>query len=150
MLFRSYTFNIPAQEGLILTYSFIGMEKKTVKYTGKKTINVTLNSSTSTEIDEVVVTGYQNIQRRDIVGSITSIKAKDIIMPSFTTIDQMLQGRVAGMVVTNTSSRVGTAPKTQIRGTSTLQGNRDPLWVVDRSEERRVGKECRSRWSPYH
>ena len=52
-------------------------------------------------------------------------------MPSFTTIDQMLQGRVAGMVVTNTSSRVGTAPKIQIRGTSTLQGNRDPLWVVD-------------------
>ena len=106
-----YTFNIPAQEGLILTYSFIGMEKKTVKYTGKKTINVTLNSSTSTEIDEVVVTGYQNIQRRDIVGSITSIKAKDIIMPSFTTIDQMLQGRVAGMVVTNTSSRVGLPPR---------------------------------------
>ena len=43
----------------------------------------------------------------------------------------MLQGRVAGMVVTNTSSRVGTAPKIQIRGTSTLLGNQDPLWVVD-------------------
>ena len=126
-----YTFNIPAQEGLILTYSFIGMEKKTVKYTGKKTINVTLNSSTSTEIDEVVVTGYQNIQRRDLVGSITTVKAKDIMMPSYTSIDQMLQGRVAGMVVTNTSSRVGTAPKIQIRGTSTLLGNQDPLWVVD-------------------
>ena len=94
-----YSFNIPAQEGLILTFSFIGMEKKTVKYTGKKTINVTLSGS-STEIDEVVVTGYQNIQRRDLVGSITTIKAKDIIMPSYTTIDQMLQGRVAGMVVT--------------------------------------------------
>lgn len=86
------------------------MEKKTVRYTGKKTINVTLNSS-STEIDEVVVTGYQNIQRRDLVGSITTVKAKDILMPSYTTIDQMLQGRVAGMIVTNTSSRVGTAPK---------------------------------------
>ena len=106
------------------------MEKKTLKYTGKKTINVTLTNS-STEIDEVVVTGYQNIQRRDLVGSITTIKAKDIIIPSYTTIDQMLQGRVAGMVVTNSSSRVGTAPKIQIRGTSTLQGNRDPLWVVD-------------------
>ena len=125
-----YTFNIPAQEGLILTYSFIGMEKKTVRYTGKKTINVTLNSS-STEIDEVVVTGYQNIQRRDLVGSITTVKAKDILMPSYTTIDQMLQGCVAGMIVTNTSSRVGTAPKIQIRGTSTLLGNQDPLWVVD-------------------
>lgn len=125
-----YTFNIPAQEGLILTFSFIGMEKKTLKYTGKKTMNVTLSSS-STEIDEVVVTGYQNIQRRDLVGSITTIKAKDIVMPSYTTIDQMLQGRVAGMIVTNTSSRVGTAPKIQIRGTSTLLGNQDPLWVVD-------------------
>ena len=126
-----YTFSIPAQEGLILTYSFIGMEKKTVKYTGKRTINVTLNNSSNTEIDEVVVTGYQNIQRRDLVGSITTVKAKDIIMSSYTTIDQMLQGRVAGMVVTNTSSRVGTAPKIQIRGTSTLLGNQDPLWVVD-------------------
>lgn len=125
-----YTFNIPAQEGLVLTYSFIGMDKKSVRYTGKKEINVTLNNS-STEIDEVVVTGYQNIQRRDLVGSITSIKAKDIIMPSYNTIDQMLQGRVAGMVVTSNSSRVGTAPQIKIRGTSTLIGNQDPLWVVD-------------------
>lgn len=82
-------------------------------------------------MEEVVVTGYQNIKRRDLVGSITTVKAKDVIMPSFTTIDQMLQGRVAGMVVTNTSSRVGTAPKIQIRGTSTLLGNQDPLWVID-------------------
>lgn len=126
----NYTITIPAQEGLMLSYSFIGMEKKTVKYTGKKTINVTLTNS-STEIDEVLVTGYQNIQRRDLVGSITTLKAKDILMPSYTTIDQMLQGRVAGMIVTNSSSRVGTAPKIKIRGTSTLLGNQDPLWVVD-------------------
>lgn len=126
----NYTCIIPAQEGLVLTYSFIGMEKKVVKYTGKKTINITLNS-TSTEIDEVVVTGYQNIQRRDLVGSITTLKAKDIVMPSYSTIDQMLQGRVAGMMVTSSSSRVGSAPQIKIRGTSTLIGNQDPLWVVD-------------------
>ena len=126
-----YTLTIPAQEGLTLTYSFIGMEKKTIKYTAnKKTINVTLNNS-NTEIDEVVVTGYQNIQRRDLVGSITTIKAKDILMPSYNTIDQMLQGQVAGMIVNNTSSRVGTTPQIKIRGTSTLLGNNDPLWVVD-------------------
>lgn len=126
----NYTCIIPAQEGLVLTYSFIGMEKKVVKYTGKKTINITLNSS-NTEIDEVVVTGYQNIQRRDLVGSITTLKAKDILMPSYSTIDQMLQGRVAGMMVTSSSSRVGSAPQIKIRGTSTLIGNQDPLWVVD-------------------
>ena len=125
-----YACIIPAQEGLVLTYSFIGMEKKVVKYTGKQTMNITLNSS-NTEIDEVVVTGYQNIQRRDLVGSITTLKAKDIVMPSYSTIDQMLQGRVAGMMVTSSSSRVGSAPQIKIRGTSTLIGNQDPLWVVD-------------------
>ena len=62
---------------------------------------------------------------------IAPVKADDIIMPAYSSIDQMLQGRVAGMVVTNTSTRVGTAPKIQIRGTSTLMGNQDPLWVVD-------------------
>lgn len=125
-----YTLEIPAQDGLALNYSFIGMEKQTIRYHGKNNINITLKNS-STAIDEVVVTGYQNIQRRDLVGSISTIKAKDIMMPSYTTIDQMLQGRVAGVMVNNTSSRVGTAPKIQIRGTSTLLGNQDPLWVVD-------------------
>ena len=100
-------------------FSFFSKEKKE-----------TLNSS-NTEIDEVVVTGYQNIQRRDLVGSITTLKAKDIVMPSYSTIDQMLQGRVAGMMVTSSSSRVGSAPQIKIRGTSTLIGNQDPLWVVD-------------------
>lgn len=125
-----YSLEIPAQDGLVLNYSFIGMEKQTIRYHGKNEINITLQNS-STAIDEVVVTGYQNIQRRDLVGSISTIKAKDIMMPSYTTIDQMLQGRVAGVMVNNTSSRVGTAPKIQIRGTSTLLGNQDPLWVVD-------------------
>lgn len=126
----NYSFKIPAYEGLILTFSFMGMETKTVRYTGKNTINVTLYNAIK-EIDEVVVTGYQNIQRRDLVGSLTTIKADDIMMPSYTTIDQMLQGRVAGMLVTNTSSRAGYAPQIKIRGTNTLLGNQDPLWVVD-------------------
>ena len=54
------------------------------------------------------------------------------MMPAYTSIDQMLQGRVAGMMVMNTSSRVGTSPEgVRIRGTSTILGNQDPLWVVD-------------------
>lgn len=126
----NYSLSIPASEGLVLTFSFMGMESKEVRYNGKNTINVTLYNAVK-EIDEVVVTGYQNIQRRDLVGSITTIKADDILMPSYTTIDQMLQGRVAGLMVTNSSSRAGTAPQIKIRGTNTLMGNQDPLWVVD-------------------
>ena len=133
-----YTFNIPAQEGLILTYSFIGMEKKTVRYTGKKTINVTLNSS-STEIDEVVVTGYQNIQRRDLVGSITTVKAKDILMPSYTTIDQMLQGRVAGVVVQNSSGAPSGSATIRIRGANSLTYGNDPLIIIDGVQDGNIG-----------
>lgn len=53
------------------------------------------------------------------------------MIPSYSTIDQMLQGQVAGMMIMNTSSRVGASPKIKIRGTATLLGNQDPLWVVD-------------------
>lgn len=85
----------------------------------------------SKQMDEVVVTGYNTINRRDMVGSYTSVKAADVIMPAYNSIDQMLQGQIAGMVVMNTSSRVGTTPKIKLRGTTTIFGNQSPLWVVD-------------------
>ena len=101
-----------------------------VAYTGQENINVILKESAET-MDEVVVTGYQTLRKSDVVGSVSTVKASDIMMPVYTSIDQMLQGRVAGMMVMNTSSRVGTSPKIRIRGTSTILGNQDPLWVVD-------------------
>lgn len=125
-----YSILIPDQKGVKLLYSFIGMEAQERTYTGNTRIDVTL-AATTNSMEEVVVTGYQNIKRKDLVGSFTTLKVDDILMPAYTSIDQMLQGRVAGMVVTNTSTRVGTSPQIQIRGTSTLMGNQDPLWVVD-------------------
>ena len=125
-----YSILIPDQKGVKLLYSFIGMEAQEKTYTGNTRIDVTL-AATTNSMEEVVVTGYQNIKRKDLVGSYTTLKVDDILMPAYTSIDQMLQGRVAGMVVTNTSTRVGTSPQIQIRGTSTLMGNQDPLWVVD-------------------
>ena len=116
-----------------LEFSFVGYEKKYVHFTesmANDTLNIILEASEE-ELDEVVVTGYQTMRKSDVVGSVTTIKASDIMMPAYTSIDQMLQGRVAGMLVMNTSSRVGTNPKIRVRGTSTILGNQDPLWVVD-------------------
>ena len=126
----NYMLVLPGQEKITLVYSFVGMITQEVEYTGKDTINVVLKED-SKMVDEVVVNGYQTMRKSDVVGSMTTVKASDIMMPSYTSIDQMLQGRVAGMMVTNTSSRVGTTPKIRVRGTSTLLGNQDPLWVVD-------------------
>lgn len=115
-----------------LVFSFVGMETKEVKYTGQDTVNVVL-SIDETELEEVnvVSTGYQNVNRRDMVGSYTTVKAEDIMIPAYSTIDQMLQGQVPGMMVLSSSARAGATPKIQIRGVSTLLGNQDPIWVVD-------------------
>ncbi len=128
----NYVLRLPEMKELILIYSFVGMEARQVKYTGQDTINVVLRETVN-EMDEVTVvsTGYQSVNRRDMVGSYTTVKAEDIMMPAYANIDQMLQGQVPGMIVLNSSARAGSSPKIQIRGTSTLLGNQDPIWVVD-------------------
>ena len=63
------------------------------------------------EMDEVVVTGYQVIKKRESTSSIVSLKAEDIIEPVGTSLDQMLQGKVPGMSVMQMTSTVGAAPK---------------------------------------
>ena len=125
-----FTLRLPTKDTVNLIISFVGMRTEHVMWTGQKELRVRLRMENQ-EMDEVVVTGYMNVDRRDMVGSYTTLKMDDIMMPAYTTIDQMLQGVVPGMIVMNTSSRVGTSPRIQIRGTSTLLGNQDPLWVVD-------------------
>ena len=82
-------------------------------------------------IDEVVVTGYQEIDRRKLASSISSIKGADLIGGEYLSIDKMLQGRLPGVAVMNMSSTPGAAPKIRIRGSSSITGNREPVWVVD-------------------
>lgn len=116
----------------VLEISYIGMDPITVKVDFKKPMKIQL-APDALKLEEVTVVddGYNRLPRRDMVGAYTTIKAEDIIIPGYQSIDQMLQGRVAGMVVSNSSARVGSNPSIKIRGTSTLLGSTDPLWVVD-------------------
>ena len=113
-----------------VTFSMIGMETQEVAILGRTVINVVLRES-SELLDEVVVTGYSSIRRGDYVGSSFSAKIDDIALGGANSLDAMLQGVVPGMLVTNTSGMVGSSPKIRVRGTSTLLGNQEPLWVVD-------------------
>ncbi|MDE7073847.1 MAG: SusC/RagA family TonB-linked outer membrane protein, partial [Odoribacter sp.] len=106
------------------------METQEVKYTGQDSMLIVMRDAVQ-EMEEVVVTtGYQNINRRDMVGSYSTVKADDIKIGGVSNISDMLQGQIAGMVVTRSSGRAGSSPKIKIRGTTTL-GNTDPLFVVD-------------------
>ena len=125
-----FAITLPDVEDIRLVFSFIGMRPEEIAYAGQKEINVTLHEE-ATEIDEVVVTGYQVVDRRKNTSAVTSVKVDEIMIPSATSIDQMLQGRIPDLMVTTTSGEVGVTPRMRIRGTSTLIGNREPLWVVD-------------------
>ena len=125
-----YVLNLPTMEKLTLLFSFVGMETQEIVYTGKDTINVVLREDVK-QMSEVVVTGYGNISRGNYTGASTTVLAKDIMMAGATSVDQMLQGVVPGMLVRNSTGQVGATPKVRVRGTSTLLGSQEPVWVVD-------------------
>lgn len=128
-----FAITVPDEEQTALIVTFVGYDKKLVMVSENKPITVAMQPS-AMAVEDVVVTGYQNMRQRDNVGSVVMLKADDIMRDGVTSISQMLQGQVAGMIVTNTSAKAGASPKIQIRGQSTLSselGNQNPIWVVD-------------------
>ena len=114
----------------VLIFTFIGMKQAEVTLKKGVFAHVILEEEVAT-LEEVVSYGYYNVDKRHMTSSVTSLKAEDIMMPGVSTIDQMLEGHVPGMIFMQNSGQVGASPKLKIRGTTTLLGNQAPLWVVD-------------------
>lgn len=116
----------------ILVFSFIGMQDKEVKITDESDITVTL-SDQQESLKEVVLIGYQSVQKKTVTGAMTTIKGKDIENVPYASIDQILAGRVAGLTSLSTSGEPGARTVTNIRGSSSvgLGGVSYPLYVVD-------------------
>ncbi|MBC8154774.1 MAG: TonB-dependent receptor plug domain-containing protein, partial [Bacteroidetes bacterium] len=121
-------YSIQADNGVTLVYSFIGFKAQEVTVGNQTTINVTLVEEVST-LNEVVVTGYSAQSRRDITGAVATVSVKDLLSVPATDVSQQLQGRVAGVTVTNDATPGGSAT-VRIRGFGTI-GNNDPLYVID-------------------
>lgn len=119
-----------------LKVSFLGMETSQVKVSvpaGRKQYGIApvVLSENETSLEEVVVTGYQTMSRREAASAVSSVKAADIMVQGATSIDQMLQGTMPGLAVMNTSGEPSATPKIRIRGNATINGNKSPVWVVD-------------------
>ena len=125
-----YKIALPDQKNIFLLFSFVGMKTKEVRYVGQDTINVVLVEDIEA-LDEVVVTGYQVLRKHSMAGATSSVKAEDLFLNGTQTLEQALQGKLPGMMVMNQSGLTGTRQKVRVRGTSTLLGNADPVWVVD-------------------
>ncbi|MBC8988281.1 TonB-dependent receptor [Pedobacter sp. N36a] len=127
----SGNFNVKVATGDVLVFSYIGYQpKEAVVVAGQDIVNISLANSIN-NLNDVVIVGYGTALRKDVTGSISSIKADDIAKSAATTFDQALQGRVAGVVVNTNSGQPGGGISVQIRGISTLGANQEPLYVID-------------------
>ncbi len=125
----NYSIEVPSG-GKILVFSFIGMEKKEVVIGTKPVLNVSLISS-STALNDVVVIGYGQQKRQDVNGAISSVTAKDIANIPQVSVDQMLEGKAAGVTIQQNSGGPGSNTSVHIRGIGSLSGTNEPLYVID-------------------
>jgi len=123
------TFTIQAKPSDVLVFSFIGYKSLEMPVAGETRLHVLLSEEISF-IDEVVVVGYGSVKRKDVTGSVSSIGANEILRSQPVTIEQSLQGRIPGMVVTQTSGQPGGGVSVQIRGITGF-GSSGPLYVLD-------------------
>ena len=113
-----------------LVISYVGMKTQEVKLKGRKNIDVTLEDS-SEALSELVVVGYGTQKRSDITGSVASLSEDQMRQTIVTNADQMLQGKVAGVQVTQNSGAPGGATSVRIRGASSLNSSNEPLYIID-------------------
>lgn len=120
--------NIPANASLI--FSFVGMKTLEVEVGGKSSLNVKLEEE-SIGLEEVVAVGYGTVKKSDLTGSVSSVKTTELQQTPMTSIDQGLIGRASGVQVTQTSGMPGAVASIRVRGSSSLQGGNEPLYVID-------------------
>ena len=125
-----FTFSTTKKDTVTLVFSCVGMKTREVTWRGQKSLNVILEEDAQ-EMDEVVVTGYQVIKKSNMAGSVSTVNADDLILNGTQSLEQALQGKLPGVVVMNQDGLVGTRQKVRVRGTSTLLGSQEPVWVVD-------------------
>ncbi len=114
-----------------LVVTFVGMKTQYVKLRPEISIYKIQMEYDVEEMDEVVITGYQTIDKRKNTSAVQTLQMDDIKVPGVTRVDQLLEGHVPGMTFMQNSGQVGAAPKLRVRGTSTILGNQEPVWVLD-------------------
>lgn len=124
----AFTLRVPDKTAK-LVISFVGY--KTVEISASAPLNKIVMQEDAQTIEEVVVTGYQKIDRRLFTGSASKVTAEDAKMDGVMDVGQMLEGKAAGVSVQTVSGTFGTAPKIRVRGASSIYGDSKPLWVVD-------------------
>lgn len=124
----NYQISVPGNA--TLTFSAIGYETKDVPVGNKSVVDVVLSEDIKA-LEEVVVVGYGTVRKKDATGAVSALGSKDFQKGIVTSPEQLMQGRVAGVQITQSSGEPGGGINVRIRGTSSVLGGNNPLFVID-------------------
>ncbi len=123
-------YSLQVLPGSTVVFSFVGMKSQEVIVTDRKVINITLTIE-AIGIDEVVAIGYGVTRKKDLTGSVATVKGEQFQNVPSSRVDQILQGRASGVQVTQINGEPGSGSTIRIRGGNSIQGNNEPLYVID-------------------
>ncbi|TAH21975.1 MAG: TonB-dependent receptor [Cytophagales bacterium] len=125
----NFSVNVPSSES-VLVFSFVGFLQQEIVVGNQSTIDIKLVSDVRA-LGEIVVVGYGEQKKRDITGSMASVTSKDFNVGAVASPEQLMQGRVAGVVITSANGDPGAAPNVRIRGGTSVNASNQPLYVID-------------------
>lgn len=125
----NYSITVPG-DNAVLIFSFVGFTSREINVNGQRSINVVLDPDMQS-LSEVVVVGYGTTTKKDLVSSVSTIKSDALKNQPVTNLEQVLQGKAAGLEVTSNSGTPGSGATIRIRGNNSINGNNDPLYVLD-------------------
>ncbi|SBV90535.1 TonB-linked outer membrane protein, SusC/RagA family [uncultured Dysgonomonas sp.] len=124
------SFSLDVPDGATLTVTYIGFNPQDIKVEGRTNFRITLSEDAKL-LDEVVVVGYGTMKKSDLTGSITSLKAEDIIESRSLSFVNAMQGKMAGVQISSASGELGASSRISIRGANSVYGSSLPLYVID-------------------
>ena len=125
----TYTIGLPRNAGS-LVFSFVGTNTKELSVGSQSTLNVVMTND-SRSLDEVVVVGYGSESKRNLTGNIASVSSRDIQNVPVPSVEQALQGKVAGVQITSLNGKLGQGLQIRVRGSSSVTASNQPLYVID-------------------
>ena len=124
-------FTIKAKPSDSLQISYLGYKTETLNVGSRTNFTVRMEKDSSTDIDEIVVIGYGQVAKKDLTGSVATVKMNDIKDVPVLSVDNALQGRIAGADFMSTTGEPGATTTIRIRGTRSINASNEPLIVVD-------------------
>ena len=124
----NFTIKLTANKPIVISY--IGMKTQTINVAGKSSINVVLEEDATT-LNDVVVIGYGSVRKKDLTGSVATVKGQDLVKVPVANVSEALTGKMAGVNITTTDGSPDAEILIRVRGGGSITGDNSPLYVVD-------------------